>query len=507
MTHSEQMSPVDATWLRMDRPNNLMVIVGVMKLAGPVKVKALEKLLAERLTSYRRFRQRAEVRPAGTWWVDDRHFDVKRHIHHTRLPGAGGDAELEDLVGDLASTPLDHSIPLWQFHIVEKFEGGAAVIARIHHAIADGIALMGVMLSLTDEMHALAGGGAKADDDHDHDGIVGRWFSPVAQAMQMGAKVSGKLLKNATELSSNPSWALDYLKVGSSVANELAWLLTMPNDTQTSLKGKPLGAKRVAWTEPLPLKDVKAVGGALGCSVNDVLLSAVAGAIASYLSDRGEDVDGAEIRALIPVNLRKDTGKVELGNAFGLVALELPIGLSNPVERVYEVRHRMDALKKSVEAPVTFGLLNALGYAPKLAQDMLFDFLLGRTTAVMTNVPGPQFPLSIAGSQITQIMFWVPQASDVGMGVSILSYNGFVQFGLITDAALTPDPKAIIAQFRPQFDQLLYYTLMGFGVEDEDAGFDRAGMTDTPPRTPRAIRAPKTAAKAGKPRRKPNPGG
>lgn len=487
MAHSERMSPVDTTWLRMDRPNNLMVIVGVLKLAGPVKVKQLEKTLADRLLVYRRFRQKVETRPAGVWWVDDRHFDIARHIHHIRLPGAAGDAELEQFVGELAASPLDPSIPLWQIHIVEHFQGGAALVVRIHHAIADGIALIGVMLSLTDEMQAFSGGQPppRADKEEDHDGWLNELFSPLGQAMKMGTKLSGKMFRNATELSSNPVKALDYLKDGTGILSEVAGLLMMPSDSPTLLKGKPHGAKRVAWTTPMPLAEVKAISKALGCSVNDILLSSVAGAINAYLAEKGEETEGVEIRALIPVNLRKEGRHHELGNKFGIVALELPVGIANPLERVFEVRHRMDKLKKSYEAPVTFGLLSALGYAPKMAQDMLFDTLLSRATAVMTNVPGPQFAMSIAGSEITQIMFWVPQAGDVGVGVSILSYNGKVQFGLITDAALVPDPHRIIAGFQPQFEQLLYHTLLEHPGEK-----DEAEDTNVPPPTPPRPRKP-----------------
>jgi WS/DGAT/MGAT family acyltransferase len=470
MAHSERMSPVDTTWLRMDRPNNLMVIVGVLKLTGPVDARKLEKIIVDRLLVYRRFRQRVETRPAGTWWVEARDFDISRHIHHIRLPGKGGDAELEHFVGEQAAIPLDPSIPLWQIHIVEKFEGGAALVVRIHHAIADGIALIGVMLSLTDEMHALSGGqpapkpthsGAEdADEDTAHEDWLHQVFAPFNQALKVGSKLSGKGLKYAAELQSNPVRAIDYLKEGTNILSELAGLVLMANDSPTLLKGKPHGVKRVAWSEPMALAEVKALSRGIGCSVNDILLSSVAGAINSYLADKGETTEGVEIRALVPVNLRKEGRHLELGNKFGIVALELPVGIDNPLERVFEVRRRMDQLKKSYEAPVTFGLLSALGYAPKMAQDMLFDTLLSRATAVMTNVPGPQFPMSIAGSQISQIMFWVPQAGDVGIGVSILTYNGNVQFGLITDAALVPDPKAIIAGFRPHFERLLYHTLM-----------------------------------------------
>ncbi len=120
----------------------------------------------------------------------------------------------------------------------------------------------------------------------------------------------------------------------------------------------------------------------------------------------------------------------------------------------------MEVLKNSYEPAVTLGLFTALGHAPKLVQDKLFDLLLSRATAVMTNVPGPQVPLYLAGSRIEQMMFWVPQSGDIGMGVSILSFNGQVQFGLITDAALVPDPEAVIARFKPEFEELLYYVLM-----------------------------------------------
>ena len=147
--------------------------------------------------------------------------------------------------------------------------------------------------------------------------------------------------------------------------------------------------------------------------------------------------------------------------------MELPVGIADPIHRLQEVRRRMAELKQSYEAPVTFGLFAALGFAPKLAQDRLFDMLLSRATAVMTNVPGPQHPLYLAGARLEEIMFWVPQSGDIGMGVSILSFGGNVQFGLVTDAAMVPDPEAIIARFNPEFEQLLYHVLMEPWGEDE----------------------------------------
>jgi hypothetical protein len=155
----------------------------------------------------------------------------------------------------------------------------------------------------------------------------------------------------------------------------------------------------------------------------------------------------------------------------------------------------MDALKNSYEPPVTLGLISALGYAPQLVQDRLFDLLLSRATAVMTNVPGPQQPLYLAGSEIKQVLVWVPQAGEIGMGVSILSYNGQVQFGLIVDAALVPDPHAITTRFEPEFEQLLYFVLLEGGASSEEkpsAPVAPAGKS-VPGRTARGRGSPRSA--------------
>ena len=244
------------------------------------------------------------------------------------------------------------------------------------------------------------------------------------------------------------------------MAAELAYLLLMPSDTPTRFKGAPLGDKRIAWADPIPLPEVKAVSRAFGCSVNDMLLAAVAGALKGYLQEKGDRTSGVELRALVPVNLRPPGSGEALGNRFGIVAVELPVGFASPLGRLYEVRRRMEALKTSYEPSVTLGPFAGLGYAPQFVQDKLFGLLLSRATAVMANVPGPQQPLYLAGSEVKQVMFWVPQSGNIGMGVSILSFNGKVHFGLITDAALVPDPGAIIARFAPEFERLLCFALM-----------------------------------------------
>jgi diacylglycerol O-acyltransferase / wax synthase len=254
--------------------------------------------------------------------------------------------------------------------------------------------------------------------------------------------------------------SMDMAKSGLRVANDVAALALMPDDSPTLLKGKPAGRKVVAWSEPMALDPVKAVGKGLGCTVNDVLLACVAGAIGSYLQSKGQDPAGKEIRAMVPVNLRPLDKAWQLGNRFGLAPLVLPIGINNPLARVHAVHARMNQLKESYQPLLAFAVLSVTGLFIKPVQDMVLDMFAKKATAVMTNVPGPAVPLKFCGSTLRQNMFWVPASGNIGVGVSILSYGGGVQFGLITDAGLCPEPQDIIDRFEPEFEKLLLLTMM-----------------------------------------------
>ena len=253
---------------------------------------------------------------------------------------------------------------------------------------------------------------------------------------------------------------LGVARMGGQVLRDMGALALMPDDSPTSLKGRPHAHKAVAWCDPISLDEVKAVGRVLGCSVNDVLLSCVAGALGAYLQQRGESVAGKEIRAMVPVNLRPLDEAWKLGNRFGLVPLVLPIGIAHPIERVYAVRQRMQALKGSTQPLLAFGLLSVAGLLVKPAQEAMLGLFSRKTSAVMTNVPGPSQKLAFCGATLEQTMFWVPQSGDIGVGVSILSYGGGVQFGLITDTGMCAQPQLVIDQFAPQFASLSWLSLM-----------------------------------------------
>jgi diacylglycerol O-acyltransferase len=273
-------------------------------------------------------------------------------------------------------------------------------------------------------------------------------------------KMGEDLLEKGLDIYRDPGLASVIAREGGEIARELAVALSLSDDPETILRGRLGVRKRVAWAPPLPLEEVKAIARAFDATVNDVLMASMAGALRSYMIERGENIDGVTIRATVPVNLRPLEHAKKLGNHFGLVFLDLPVGEPHPVLRLVRVVESMKQLKQSRQAVVVYGLLAALGMAPPMLQNLAFELFSRKATTVATNVPGPQMPLYMAGSKITEQMFWVPQTGSIGLGVSILSYNGNVHFGLIADAKLMPDPDAVIQRFIPEFEKLLYIALM-----------------------------------------------
>lgn len=472
--YGERMSKVDTAWLRMDSPSNLMMIVGVWVLKPGIRLADLRRRIEERLLKYPRFMQCAVEDAAGATWVDDPAFDLDHHLVIEKLPRkpAGREQEaLQDRLAELTMQPLDRQRPLWQFHLVKDYKGGSALMVRIHHCIADGIALISVTQSLVDSglappehPHHDHHGGLEGAEDWIADALLKPFTNMTVKALgaagEGAVRSMGMLMEPQKGVERGMHGTVDLAKLAFHAVADLAALALMADDSATRLKGTPGHAKRIAWCAPLPLADVKAVGKALNCSINDVLLSCVAGAIGEYLRALGDAIDGKEIRAMVPVNLRALDKAYQLGNQFGLAPLVLPIGLDNPIERVYEVRRRMQGLKGSMQPLLAFGLLAVAGALVKPMQDAMLGLFSRKTTAVMTNVPGPREKLKFCGSTIEENLVWVPQSGTVGLGVSILSYGGGVQFGVVSDATLCPDPQAIIDQFEPEFNKLAMVTLM-----------------------------------------------
>jgi WS/DGAT/MGAT family acyltransferase len=232
-------------------------------------------------------------------------------------------------------------------------------------------------------------------------------------------------------------------------------ILLSPPDSRTAFKGELGLSKRVAWSGPIPLVEVKVIGRSLDGTVNDVLLAVASGALRRYLQDRGETTDGIELHAAVPVNLRGAGSAGQLGNRAGTIFAPLPVGVADPVQRLEAVRRSMDGLKRSSQAPATFAAMRALGRTSPPVQRAVVGIMGSRATAIMTNVVGPRESRYLAGVPLEALLFWVPKTGGLTMGVSILSYAGQVRLGVITDEGLVPDPEAIVAAFHAEFDELL----------------------------------------------------
>ena len=441
------MSSVDAAWLGMEDPTNLMMVTGVLMLDGRVDPKRLKTLLDKRLAPFGRFHQRV-VRPRtrGNFlhWQDETKFEIDNHVSHIALPAPQGDKALRDLVSELMSVPLDTTKPLWHVHLIDGYGANSVVLARIHHSIADGIALVRVMLSLTDATPDVRPTRRRTDGNHASAGPLDWLPGAIGRGISAGQK-----------LLDDPARVSDLAQLTAQGAYRLGRLIALPPDPQTAFKGDLGRRKRAAWSpKPLPLDDFKQIGRAFGGTVNDVLVATATGALRRYLERRGESTKGVAIRASVPVNLRPIEHAHKLGNSFGLVFLTLPVGIVDPVRRLRAIKKEMDELKRSPEALVAYGVLNLMGLAPVEVEKLGLRFFGSKATAVLTNVPGPREPLYLAGRKVEKVMFWVPQSGRLGLGISILSYAGGVMLGVATDEGLVQDPEKIIDAFAVEFEAL-----------------------------------------------------
>ncbi len=460
----EPIAKVDTAWLRMEQPTNLMMITGVTEFDEPVDFEHFRRIIANRFLAFPRFRQKAVDHPRGCWWEEDDQFEISSHIRRTALPGDAGKAELEELVSELASTPLDKTKPLWQFHFIENYVGGPVAISRIHHCYADGIALVQVMLSLTETSaeasNRLVEQEAWKKKRAAESNIFNRLTAPAREGAGLIQNVSQKVIDEASDLIREPHKAAEYVLGAGEIASELATALLLEDDPPSRFKGDLGVRKRVSWAPPVPLEEVKAVGHALGATVNDVLISVMTGALHRYLIEQGDDPEELTMRATVPVNLRPLEHARDLGNHFGLVFLDLPIDETNPLQRLYRVSAFMEQLKRSKQAVMSLGLLAMLGMGPAALQKPALELFSRKASTVLTNVPGPQQILYMAGAPIREMMFWVPQTGSIGMGISIISYRGQVFCGLITDNKLVPDPDVVMEYFIEEFGNLLHLTLL-----------------------------------------------
>jgi diacylglycerol O-acyltransferase / wax synthase len=464
---SERMSAVDRAWLLMERPTNPMVVVGLLVLAAPLRHAALRRVLAERFLCFERFRCNPVLEQLGGSWVRAEQFNLDDHLLKVALPAPGRRHELEMLVGELASTPLNRGRPLWTFHHVQHFERGSALVVRIHHCYADGIALMSVLASLADAGEEAAGSPPLASSPPAPLTLAGRLVAGlVPDLLSQTLREGGNLIEQGLHYALHPAQAASATRELAGAAGEVANIGVLLADDPVSRLKQPLtGVRRVAWAEPLALEEVRTVGRVLGCTVNDVLIATLAGALGRYLDARGDRTADLSIRAAAPVNLRSGQAvRPELGNRFGLVFVDLPVGIRHPLQRLYAVHRAMESLKGSSQAMATFGLLSVIGSLPAAVEESAIALFSAKASLVASNLRGPPQPLRLAGVPVSQLLFWVPQSGSIGTGVSMFSYGEEVQFGVSADRGVIPDPGALVALIQAEFDRLVLLILLGGGA-------------------------------------------
>lgn len=426
----EPLRGADGVWLQ-DSAANPMIINGLYTL-DPIDLDFLRRLWHDRVIAagegerYPRFTRRV-VKPEGRHhWQTDPEFSIERHVVHAPdVDREWSRGELRRYLGDLAPRSLPPDRPLWQLQLVPRFEGGrSVVIVRIHHCMGDGIALIPVLFSIQDQPPAEHPAAKPGDDP---------------------------ALRVAKAKPSRATLALKAPLAGPFVL--LKKLLERP-DRSVVHGPEPTGDKRVAWSEPLDLERIKAVKDALGATVNDVLMSCVTGAFRRYVEARQGSLL-PQLRASVPVNVRSAGEPLRMENKFAAVPFNLPAHLADPRERIAEVRRRMARMKTSLVPLVVYGSVTVmLKVLPAGASRKLIDFFANKCTCVLTNVPGPSRPITMGGRRLHDLMFWVPQRSRIGIGVSILSFSGTVRMGVIGDAAVLPDPEALIDAFAEELTAL-----------------------------------------------------
>lgn len=494
------MSVQDALWLTMDRPNNLMVVDGAMILRGTPDEKAVDAVYRDAVEKFPVLRRKAVKSGLGWTWEDDPDFDVNRHVQLVELEEPMDMAALQNFLAEQRSEPMPQDRPLWVAYLLTPViladgTSGSAVVSRFHHAIADGVRLTQVMLGLCESDGAgvaavVARKGVQSDSTVSPPEEIGRVATNAAgevtnvvgSGMGMALGAAAAIRHPISALSQLPGLAAGVAKAGVHGVEEGISMVRHPdrlldalevlgaeqhrsvNDLSSVTKialtssddtvwtGKPGTTKAMAWSEPVPLEDVKAIGRAAGVTVNDVLLASIAGAIRQYLSDRGETL--REVTWMVPVNLKpfEDNLPPDLGNYFALVFVSMPVDEPDPRTRLDVMHQRMKRIKNSDEAVLTFGLQRVVSMSPGQVAFFLTNFFANKAVGVLTNVPGPTGVLRFAGEDVQQVVGFAPCSGDQPMTTTIFSYNGGVTIGFATDAGLIPDPQTLVENVMDEIE-------------------------------------------------------
>lgn len=456
----------DALWLEMDKPDNLMVVDSLFWTAAPIDWDRYRAVVRARLWDrFPVFRSVVVRDEDGAWcWEERPDAVLEDRYERVVLPEPGGDAELQDLIAAQRTVALDRGEPLWRSLLVDGYRGGSAVVFRGHHAIADGIRMVQLTLSVFDAGPDGAGvvPAPPADPLDGQASVAERFWSQAATAAATSLQLAHSAVTNPvgaahTALALTGSLAGSVPSLFAAVPGDLDTIRKLALGTRndnTMWTGTVSGRKAIAWSPPVALEGVKAVAHAGGATVNDVLVTCVADSLRAYLEKHDAVCHG--VTWDVPVNMTPfdPTLPVELGNSFALVQLELPTNIDDPLRTLEVVRRRMGRIKDGHEATLDFSIQAVIARLNTRLYRATVDLLANRAIGVLTNVPGPTIPLYVAGQKVEGMMGWAPLTADQVMSFTIYSYDGKVFVGVAADAGLVPDHEQIVDGFAEAFLRL-----------------------------------------------------
>ena len=455
--HLDRLSSIDAGFLHVEEDGAHMHIGAVATFGGPAPtIEEFRQHIESRLPRLPRYRHRVQEMPFGTGrplWVEDSTFRLDFHVRHTALPAPGSRRELLNLVDRIVGQRLDRTKPLWEIWLVEGLAGDRwAMIGKTHHAMIDGVSgvdLLSVLFDLSADTPAEP---------------VQQWEAePSPGTIDLLTSGATGLVKNVLSLAgrgvgavTHPREAADSVVHSvSALAEALRPMVDAAPKTVLNTKPGPHRLVEIVKTDLADYKKVKASSG--GATVNDVVLAAVAGALGRFLAERGQETEGLTLRACVPVSLRPDAKRGALGNEIAIMNAPLPVGVEDPRERLGVVRASMEHLKSSKQAEgakVLTSLENALPPAV-LARASRLGFSSRLYNLLVTNVPGPQFPIYLLGRRLEELVPLAFLAPEHTLAIGIISYDGQVTYGLMSDADVVPDLPRLAHHLRDCLAELV----------------------------------------------------
>jgi WS/DGAT/MGAT family acyltransferase len=456
--HGDRLTAVDAAFLAQEHPNSHMHVGAVAIFEGPPpEYRDVLNHIRGRLHLVPRYRQKLAFPPMETGrpiWIDDPNFNLEYHVRHTALPSPGSEEQLVALAARIHSQALDRAKPLWEAWLVQGLDGGRyGLISKTHHALVDGISGVDLMTVLFDVK--------PVPQKVPHEGEP--WVpNPEPSAIDLAARGVRALVSRPISIATQalgaatrPVETLEAARETLEALGEVVWAGLNPAP-ETPLN-VPIGPHRRLAVVRNELDDFKRVKNALGGTVNDVVLTVVAGGLRRWLRSRGVRTEGLELRALVPVSVRTQDQHNQLGNRLAAMRGPLPVYVEDPVARLTVVRQAMDGLKESKQALGAEVLAGLQDFAPPtiLAQASRLNFSTRLFNLLVTNVPGPQFPLYVLGRELQEIFPVAFLPRDHALAIAIMSYNGSMDFGLLADYDAMPDLDELTSYLEESRDELL----------------------------------------------------